>query len=491
MSNQILTIKIGDVTPTRLKLLKEIIQALPNEKFHILERKEVLSNLQLPNCELLDLTDFVRGTYSNIRWENIPPIDVTTLRSMADYEIEFYSMIERYKFPNNIFIKDDQDYETKREFQINRYYKGELSFIEKQTLYHKHLRFWYWYLTKNNIKLIVYFDQAPHHGIDYIIYKIAHELKIKVIHYASGIVPKYRFFINDYKTNFEHEKYNIERIDTKREFSNPHFHEEYKRLTEQNYNEQRLPSYMYNKTIGVNNQKTKKTNLLKFISFDGFDYIFRLRKNRQFNHLLERFYKKNQQSPNYQDRYIYVPLHFQPEMTSSPLGYRFANQLFQIEYLSFCLPPNVKLFVKEHPKQELAFKGYHFYNSLIKINGVVLIPRNENTFKLIENSIAVSTLTGTAGWEGLFRNKPYIMFGDLIYKIIPGVFHVSSVESCKYAINKIIKGDYFIDREFLKKILLWSQDNSVYFDDNNNYENFLRAVIERMKVELSDVNKKK
>lgn len=482
--------KVGDVTPTRFNLLKTIILDMPDYTFHVLDQERVIKHISLPNCKLLNINDLVSGQYTDVDWQSIPPIDIEHLKNMADCEVEFYSMIERYKSPNNYFIENDKDYLTKRKFQINRFYKGELSLIEKQNLYHKHLRFWTWYLLNHEIKLIIYLDQAPHQGIDFIIYKIAESLKIKVLHYASAIVPKYKFFISNYKSNFEKQKKEIEIIDAQRPFTNKHFENEYKRLTERISKRQKMPQYMYTNNINGTSKVTLLKSLkniskyLKYFSFDGFDYVFRLRNNKQFNRDLEKFYISHQKPVNFREKYIYVPLHYQPEMTSSPLGYRFSNQLLQIEYLAYYLPDNVKIYVKEHPKQEKAYKGYCFYKELTKINNVILVPQSTNNYELIENCIAVSTLTGTAGWEGLFKNKPFIMFGNHIYKIVPGVFHVTSLQECKDAIEKILNKDYRVDYQFLKKILLWSQDNSIYFDDTNNYDEFKHALESAINFEL-------
>ena len=45
----------------------------------------------------------------------------------------------------------------------------------------------------------------------------------------------------------------------------------------------------------------------------------------------------------------------------------------------------------------------------------------ENTISLIKGSVAVATITGTAGWEALFHGKPVIAFGLAWYRWAQGV----------------------------------------------------------------------
>jgi hypothetical protein len=49
-------------------------------------------------------------------------------------------------------------------------------------------------------------------------------------------------------------------------------------------------------------------------------------------------------------------------------------------------------------------------------------------------------VTGTAGWEALFAEKPVLLFGYFFYQYASGVFTIDTVEDAKSAVNKIVEG---------------------------------------------------
>lgn len=486
--NNILAIEVGSNSQARLHLLERLIKANPKYSYHVIDKPDVIKNLSNPNINFINIDEVISGNYSGVDWTIIPPIDTDLLMQMADQEGEFYNMVERYKAPNNTFAIKQKQFQIRRQFQINRYYKGALTFFEKQTLYYNHLRYWSWYLKTNKIKLIIYLDNAPHFGYDYIIYHLAKVLGIKVILDAYTAMVDYKVFISDYSTDFDLIKKAIDNLPDKQSFTDSKIEQEYLRLTKTDSTNKAMPSYMY---ASPRKFPTPKQNsfkkLVQYLSFDGIDYLIRLRGNKKFEASLSEFYDSNTQHPEYNEKYIYIPLHFQPEMTSSPLGYRFANQILQIQYLSFYSPNNCFLYVKEHPKQELSYKGYDFYYELLKIPKVKLINRSISNYELTKHCIAISSLVGTAGWEGLFFNKPFIMFGNHFYKVASGVFYVKTPTDCEKAINNIISEKYHISQGQLRKVLLWMQDHAIYYDQSNDLNFFGSALIEKIDLELRNI----
>lgn len=121
-------------------------------------------------------------------------------------------------------------------------------------------------------------------------------------------------------------------------------------------------------------------------------------------------------------RYVYFPLHLQPEMTTSSLGGIYSDQLFAIEQLSRLLPAGWQIIVKENPKQTTHFRGKMFRKRLALIPNVIPVGHGTSSFRLIEHSRIVATITGTAGWESVCLGRPVIMFGLAWYRSFPGVF---------------------------------------------------------------------
>jgi hypothetical protein len=121
------------------------------------------------------------------------------------------------------------------------------------------------------------------------------------------------------------------------------------------------------------------------------------------------------------ERYVYFPLHLQPELTTAAQGGVFADQLLAVEALSAWVPKGCAIYLKENPKQTEKQRGPLFYQRLRALPNVRLLGRQENSVELIRNSVGVATITGTTGWEALFHGKPVSVFGAAWYREFPGV----------------------------------------------------------------------
>ena len=122
-------------------------------------------------------------------------------------------------------------------------------------------------------------------------------------------------------------------------------------------------------------------------------------------------------------RYVYFPLHYQPEMSPDVIGGVYADQLLALEELRRELPDDVIIYVKENPKQSIYAREPSFFKRLGAMPGTVYLPGSLNTFGLTENALAVATIAGTAGWEALQMGKPVICFGAVWYRSLPGVLN--------------------------------------------------------------------
>jgi hypothetical protein len=123
--------------------------------------------------------------------------------------------------------------------------------------------------------------------------------------------------------------------------------------------------------------------------------------------------------PNY---FVYVPLHLQPEMTTSTLGGKYYNQLFMVYQLRAIVPHNIPIVIKENPKQWIHGRGIGFYSKLRKIDNVFFAEKQIDSLEMIRKSVCTATITGTAGWETLKAGKPVIYFGYPWYSHIYGAF---------------------------------------------------------------------
>lgn len=165
-----------------------------------------------------------------------------------------------------------------------------------------------------------------------------------------------------------------------------------------------------------------------------------LRFFKLFKSNAKREHERCQTSVDFSKDYVYVPLHFQPESTTSPQGDIYVDQVLMIKTLSAALPDGWLLYVKEHPAQWLVngndynvqrYPGY--YEQLATLPNVRLVSIATNTFQLADRARATATITGTAGWESVLRGKFTLVFGYPYFMHAPGVFRVQSVSQCQKA----------------------------------------------------------
>lgn len=134
-------------------------------------------------------------------------------------------------------------------------------------------------------------------------------------------------------------------------------------------------------------------------------------------------------------KFVYFPLQYQPEMTTSTLGGYYSDQLLAIEHLSSILPNDFWIYIKENPRQTGAMRGQQFFDRLDRIPNLVFLPSYANTFDLIDNSEFVATITGTVGWEAICKGKIVLVFGMPWYRSLQGVIQFYEGITCEMILD--------------------------------------------------------
>ena len=116
------------------------------------------------------------------------------------------------------------------------------------------------------------------------------------------------------------------------------------------------------------------------------------------------------------DRFVYYPLHMQPEASSQPLGGIYADQELLVRHLLEALPEGVKLVVKEHPQQfsstfMIRARERGFYARMAADDRIVLLHHSVPARDLLQRCLAAVTLTGTTALEALAMGKPCFVMG--------------------------------------------------------------------------------
>lgn len=428
------------------------------------------------------------GDYSDFDdlMSEAPPVDVELLNEMAPYESQIFWMMERC---------ESVDFNTRWEHYIS------------------HLRFWNYILCK--LQINIYFSITTTHEVyDYVIYNLC---KIKGIKYISGfglsyydryhlledihnplpmlpsefdnLVEKYKDVgINDIVLRSDvEEMYNFYTGEGDR---TPYYMKTAKNRFKKHifnllYNNLSVARFVANVILKQGNNMLARYflyllyrsvfvfgSIVRFLSFSENTYKWFTEKKyltKVFNEadIALNYYKNNTSSVDYSKKYIYVALHMQPENTSSPLGGVYVDQALMIEMLSYYAPTGWIVYIKENPKQlqqdftidirmkkSSLYRTIHFYERINKCKNVRLVSLKEDTYKLMDNAMAVATLTGTVGLEAITKGIPCLMFGYSYMQYAPNVYHIQNNDDCKKAIEYIQK-DNRVDEFYFKKIKLY------------------------------------
>lgn len=314
---------------------------------------------------------------------------------------------------------------------------------EYLNIYNLLLDYFYFLLTHQKIELII-FDDAPHDGPNYLLYCLAKEMGICTLLVCQSFFPD-RFFYT----------YDIEDFGL---FENiPEFQEMENIKLQRKYEKDLF--YMKPDSLGMKMRK-KLTILFNFSTwkqqrmevlrqslckYDGlYDQVLQHAIRKISEHKREKEYRRRVKALfvdkiDKQAKFVYFPLHLQPEMTTSALGGVYCDQLLAVERLANWLPPDWEIVVKENPKQSNFMRGKLFFERLRAIPKVRVVALETNTYELIKNCQFVATISGTAGWEAISGGKKTVIFGKAWYRFLPGVFYYSEELSLNMVLSYELK----------------------------------------------------
>jgi hypothetical protein len=378
-----------------------------------------------------DFQQTISGDYTYVNWSKITPLDEETIYKMSNCEAVVLKMMDRLS-------------------------SVPITYEERKRLYLRHLRYWNHITLHENIDLFLN-SNIPHEIYDFIIYTLCKLKNIPCLLTTYSPIDGVIFISDDWekepatsiaKNYNQIISQNPERILLSERFRN--------HLTRQiSLEEDPVPWYMAsNFNPNITKYKLGKSNFTSLfalikIAFESQEVIGKVIKKsikklqgigkKREQRKIFSFYEYNTTNPDLSQKYIYVALHYQPECTTSPMAGAFVDQILIVQMIASFLPPDIYIYVKEHPFQTSHCRTISFYRDLLAIPQVRLISSKYSSFRLLDNCLAVATATGTAGWEGLFRQKPVLMFGHYIYQYAPKVFPIHSMKDCREAIDRITK----------------------------------------------------
>ncbi len=114
-------------------------------------------------------------------------------------------------------------------------------------------------------------------------------------------------------------------------------------------------------------------------------------------------------------RRIFYPLYFEPDACLQTHGLPFQNQIETIRMLASSSPADCEILVKEHPKSN-GFRPLSYYEKLLQIPGVRLVPPHMPSNKAIALCNAAAVVAGAIGLEAAILGKPVLILGRPPYR---------------------------------------------------------------------------
>lgn len=401
-----------------------------------------------PGCATPDFFDGSRGRFDRAYLAGRPqPLDKKTIGAYLFYEKTALKMMDRM---------DPTGY--------------SFNYSERTHLYYDILRYWL-----HTIKALspdtVLFAESPHSPFTYLLYAVCVENNIKVlrltpthingwVHLSGKLDESPKYLIDAYRTHIANAPSRLSKgtqnyIDRIRsDYSNavPYY---MKNIRSKRHLD--ILFYLLAVKKAVKFLLRPPTSYFKIMNraitdpaVSGLRLIYYKIKGDLYKKRLERRYQRFCTAVDFTRPYIYVPLHYQPEKTTSPEGDVYVDQWLMLQLLSGSVPENWTIYVKEHVSQfSLRLYGEQgrtldMYQKMAALEKVRLVDTGIPSFDLTDRAEAVATVTGTAGLEALIRRKPVLLFGNGWYRPCEGVFPIRNREDLVHSLETIMQG-YSVD----------------------------------------------
>ncbi len=379
---------------------------------------------------------------------------------------------------------------------------GNWNFEKRVNLYYTNLKYWDNFLETRKINCVV-FSILPHEIYDYIIYLLCKKKNIKVcMNFTDGykhtVTSKAYYMLNSIddhtkevtkvlakmKKDYvdispediiisEYDKQTIEKI--KQRFANA---DNSHMLLMNKGRIEEIERYYGNPKLVIKNAKNSK-DFFKNLLLASWAYIVGRQKTRK----LVRKYEAFAVLPDFNEKYFFYAMHYQPEASSSPLGGIYANQLLAIQLIAHNLPEGYWLYVKEHPYQTSFNREVSYYEELKKIPKVKIISQKITSEILMKNALGMATLTGTVMFESQILQKPCLCLGYTHWEALSGVYKIDTNEDCNKAISEIVAGKAKVTTEKELRLFLLTMEEVCY--DRANETEYYNKILQYVKSEAN------
>jgi hypothetical protein len=212
-------------------------------------------------------------------------------------------------------------------------------------------------------------------------------------------------------------------------------------------------------------RKNTKTSSNPLDHIESFTMKFKPKTLEQIRMRIDRFFFLHYDEFDNIKSYYYYPIHMEPEATVLYWGYGYyKNQVKLIENIAAQLPPNVFLYVKDHP-HGIGDRNYIDYKRIKSIPNVKLLDPKIPGVEILKSSIGTITINGTGGFEGYLLGKKTITFGSNFYTTMFGVININHIKNLRTEVYKQNDVEYDTELEYLESIKLFLSQSNIGFTD--------------------------
>lgn len=379
---------------------------------------------------------------------------------------------------------------------ISRYNLDQKNFSQEELSSHylNLLNFWTYKVNQNNVN-VIFSHYVPHDPSSFVLYILSKEKKIPYIFIDCPVIANsYKFM----SCSFEERLLLLQSTDNKPYNFNSNVEEYISSLITNSSNAIPIPVRKNNMAItekfsfieivkkivnifsidGFSGILQRFVNNFPFISFIIFtkktlrtsaNTYFKINRKKYSSELSDfniasyklflitlriklffkkQTYKKKALKKIPDTKYIYFACPAQPEATTLPSALELRRISVALKMLSEAVPEGVRILFKENPvvftlrnpyiSGSDSFK-YEYYESILKIGKIDFIDVNVNTLELIDKSLGVAAINGTAPIEAVIKNKLAITLSSNWYDGINGVYKCTSANDMKKVISKMLE----------------------------------------------------
>ena len=419
---------VGAFDDLSIKILNKILYK--NKRIN----KLVLIKLKSISLDQINFNQIVSYDYENL---------ILAKYSVNENQIDF----DEYNFIHNDFFQI-----SKMMDRLHKVYS--YSFDDRYEMYLSHLKGLSGIISLNKPEYSL-FTNMPHEVYDYILYKLLKYRNIKTKFFMHGMQMENYFQILDDVSE------NDTRLGDYNKCSFELQNDELKIIYEKNKDLNHIQFYLKSDFRPSNRLKKSMYNFfkikyefLKTLNINTFyKYIIKI-VVEQIDTLSTRKLVKGLivRKIDFSKKILFVPLNYQPELTTSPMGGKFFEQRFMIELLSAYCPKEYQILVKDHPKQGVNIgRNKSFYKSISKLNNVSLIDPNIDNDLILKKSELVAVATGTLGFQALCNGKKVLVFGNPFFKFFKeGAFPIKNENDLITFFKNFNSNKTFDKKQFFK-----------------------------------------